>query len=216
MLELNHSIYDLTQNLQGAIFRGAYTTLGDDAPPFLSQKYPLMQVRAGYAESCAWLMVQVAEFDPEPLTIERFRVRAVYSSENIARAMLELLMSEGWLNRIDDEYTFTDAGRAVMQEAVEWRISVLKDFVPIDTSEIERLDALQSRVLDASMQAGDPPGTWCLAHSRNRVIEDAPVMYRLLHHATDFNAFRDDSHMATYREHDIDGHTWEALAFVAD
>lgn len=68
-----------------------------------------------------------------------------------------------------------------------------------------------------AMAAGDPPGMWSLAHSRRRApADDAPPAERLFQYVADFNAFRDDCHMAAWRRLGVAGYVWEALALVAD
>lgn len=77
---LNKDTYNLTQTLQGAIFQGAFNTyqasLSEDAKNNQPPPHPLMQIRRGYAESPAWMMIQAKEFDPEPLTVEKLMIRA--------------------------------------------------------------------------------------------------------------------------------------------
>ena len=217
-MQKNSQPYNLTQNTQGAIFRAAYqhylVSLEEEGRdrPTLPQ---ILQLRGGYAESPAWIMVQVAEFLPEPLTVERFRRRAVYSAPRLIHGFLELLASEKYLDRIGDEYHVTDAGCEVIENMTLRRTSILTGFEPLPQSDLDRLENLMHRVIDASLQADDPPGTWCLEHSRNRApTESAPALIKLVRYCADLNAFRDDCHMAAYRRHDLDGRTWEAFNYV--
>src|SRR5262249_17539374 len=106
---LNGDFYELTQDFQGALFRGGMALLPDGAPPIPSS--PVFQLRRGYAESPAWFLVQAEEFDPEPLSIGRIRARAVWSSERIVAALLDLMVSESWLDRVGNEYPLTEEGR---------------------------------------------------------------------------------------------------------
>ena len=81
--------------------------------------------------------------------------------------------------------------------------------------DLVRLESLLRRVIDASLMCGTPPGNWCLAHSRNRAPGDEqPAVVRLLQYFSDFNAFRDDTHMAAWQPTGVTGNQWEAFAFV--
>jgi hypothetical protein len=218
---LNADFYDLTQNTQGAIFQGAYAvknrSLSDQQQAEQPAPHPLLQLRQGRAESPGWMLVQIAEFDPEPLTVAKFRTRAVYASEHITRAILELMASEKWLDRIGDEYYATETGREIMAQRAERRDGLLENFQPIPAADIERIEALMRQIVDAGLEKGDPPGTWCLAHSRNRApADDAPPLVKIFQYCADFNALRDDAHMAAYRPHGVAGHTWEAFSLVGD
>jgi len=59
--------------------------------------------------------------------------------------------------------------------------------------------------------------TWCVAHSRRRApAVDAPPLAQLFQYGDDFNALRDDAHMAAWQPLQIDGAAWEAFAHVCD
>lgn len=209
---LDSELYDLTQSLGGALAAamGAVRKHDSDqpAPP------PILQLRAGYAESPGWFLVQAAEFDPEPLTVEKLRVRDIYASESLVAALLEIMASEGWLDRRGSAYFLTPKGHAMGQRILEnrrrWMAGVV---LPAGATELsQQLGDLINR----SLQAPEPPGTWCLAHSRNRApAADAGPLHQLWHTVSDFNAFRDDAHMAAWRPLDLEGYEWEAFSLVA-
>jgi hypothetical protein len=177
--------------------------------------HPLLQLRAGLAESPGWFLLQAAEFDPEPLTVETLRVRDIYASERIVAALLDLMASEGWFDRdAANSYALTPAGRFVLEGILRRRHQIDGTLLPQHAT--ERLHDLLARVVAASLAAEDPPGVWCLAHSRHRAPPTgAPPLARLLHLFEDLNAFRDDAHMAAWRPLGVDGHEWEAFALVS-
>ena len=110
-IPLNAAFYDHTQSLwQGyaVAMRDARARLPEPPPP----RHPLLQLRAGLAESPGWFLVQAAEFDPEPLTVAALRVRDIYASERIVQALLELMAGEQWFDRQGEVYTLTEHGRA--------------------------------------------------------------------------------------------------------
>ena len=211
---LDKELYNLTQNLQGLIFQQAfneYQANQEEAPP---PPPPIMQLRRGYAESPAWFMVQAAEFDPEPLTVERLRKRAIWSAPGLVLALLELLASEGWLDRIDDEYHLTSEGHQSIADRQQ-RMSDIIDSLKLD--DIDSLEAQLSAVIDASLECGDPPGNWSLKYSKRRAPSaDSSSLVKIVHHLSDLNAFRDDAHMASWRAHQIDGYVWESFSLVHD
>lgn len=215
----NHDVYDLTQRLQYALYRGAVVAysarLTESERDIEPEIEPILQLRRGFAESPAWVMVQVVEFLPEPLTVEKFRVRAVYSAPGLVRAILELLASEKWLDRRGDDYHLTDAGRRVIDRLKERQQQLLASFMPVDSVMLDRAENLARRVIDASMEGENPPGAWCIQHSRSRDPgNSASVVHRLVQYGADFNAFRDDAHMVAYRPFEVEGHVWEAFSFV--
>jgi hypothetical protein len=182
----------------------------DDSAPVI------LQLRAGLAESPGWFLIQAAEFDPEPLTVDNLRVRDVYASERIVQALLELMASEGWLDRsAQGSYALVAKGRAALQRRLGQRRELVAGLQPLPTREVDRIAALLGRLIEASLAAPFPPGSWCLAHSRRRApAADAPALERIAQYFSDFNAFRDDAHMAAWQSYKADGYVWEAFALV--
>jgi hypothetical protein len=214
--QLNADLYDFTQNLQGSLWTAAlthYNTTTDHPRP---TPPVLLQLRAGYAESPGWYLVQAAEFDPEPLTVDRLRVRAIWSAPSLVAALLELMASEQWLDRRGTEYHLTATGRAILDRSNTRRVDALSNFhLPIPAARLDRLAALLTDVIDLSLRSPTPPGTWCLRYSHRRApSETAPALLRIFYAFTDLNAFRDDSHMASWRDHHIEGYVWETFSHV--
>lgn len=217
-MEKNSELYDFTQNLQGAIFYSAFTShISDELKADWQERPAIMNIRRGYAESPGWMLVQALEFAPEPLSVERFRRRAVYSAPNLSLAILELLASEKFFDRIGNEYHLTLAGKAIADKNAAFRIKAFEGFEPIPIAEIERLERLMRRVIDASMKDGNLPDTWSIVHSRNRApSDDVSALAKIVQYGGDFNAMRDDAHMAAYSRYAIQGHVWEAFSHIAN
>ncbi len=210
---LNYEFYELTQEFQGAIFQAGMALQSEPLPP---SDNVLLQLRRGYAESPAWFLVQAQEFDPEPLSVSRLRMRAVWSSERIVSAILDLMASEKWLNRLGDDYHLTDDGRLAIQKLTERRHKILAPLESrLSDSELAPLESLMRRVLDAGLTRQYPPGNWCLVHSRRRApAADAPAIHKLFHYAADFNAYRDDAHMAAFQPLGVGAFVWEAFSLI--
>jgi hypothetical protein len=216
-IKLDSAFYDLTQELAGAIF-GAMLAAQRRAAEQPEPPPPLLQVRRGYAESPAWFLLQAAEFDPQPLTVENLRVRDVYASERVVAALLVMMAVEGWLDRdAAGAYHLTAAGRAQYQRLRPRQHALIAALDPPPDAQADRLADLLRRAIDASLGSPDPPGTWCLAHSRRRApAADAPPLVHIFQYTEDINAFRDDAHMAAWRPHGVGGHVWEAFGQVCD
>lgn len=215
--------YDLAMETFGSFFGALMavqnrTTQADAEAP---QPNPLFQLRRGRAESPAWFMVQAMEFDPEPLSVANLRVRDIYASESIVAALLELMASEQWFDRLlkaEGEaatYTLTQKGRETNATLRDRFKDILPTLEPMPSDDLARLEAVLGRIIEASLNGGDPPGNWCLAHSRNRApADDAPLLAKIAQYFSDFNAYRDDAHMAAWQRYNIKGYTWEAFAFI--
>jgi hypothetical protein len=209
---LNVEFYNLLMEAFDALYSAGSARAGapEQPPP------AILQLRAGRAESPGWFLIQAAEFDPEPLTVENLRVRDVYASERIVQALLELMASEEWLDRsAHDAYSLTTKGRAVLQRRLQRRQELADVILPLPADDVNRIAMLLGQLIDASLAAPVPPGSWCLAHSRRRApAHDEPALVRIAQYFSDFNAFRDDAHMAAWQSLQLDGFVWEAFALV--
>jgi hypothetical protein len=176
----------------------------------------MLQLRAGRAESPGWFLIQAAEFDPEPLTVENLRVRDVYASERLVQALLDLMASEEWLDRSEhNAYSLTAKGRGVLERRIQRQRGLTAGLAPLPTSDLERIATLLGQLIEASLAAPLPPGNWCLARSRRRAPpHGATALVRIAQYFSDFNAFRDDAHMAAWQPEQLDGYVWEAFALV--
>src|SRR5262245_6980832 len=212
---LDAAPYDLMMEVSGAIYGAANVARARSGEP-ADPPPPLLQLRAGLAESPGWFLVQAAEFDPEPLTVANVRVRDVYASERIVQALLELMAGERWLDRTEQgAYRLVEAGHGLLQRFRLRRRAIVATLQPLPPADTARLASLLGRLIDASLGSATPPGTWCLAHSRNRApAADAPPLVQIAQYFEDFNAFRDDAHMAAWQPQEIGGHAWEAFALV--
>lgn len=214
---LNAEFYDLLMDTASAIGE-AMAAVRARTPPPATPLPPLLQVRAGYAESPGWFLVQAREFDPEPLTVATLRVRDIYGSPRVVAALLEMMAGERWLERDSSEaYALTETGRTLIAQVRERQRGFLAGLAPLPAADLARVQSLLAQLIAASLESPTPPGTWCLAHSRRRAPGPAePPLAQIHQYLDDFNAFRDDAHMAAWQPHEVPGHAWEAFAFLCE
>lgn len=211
----NAALYDETQNLQGQMIQTARAITPQTAP---ATPPILIQLRRGLAESPAWLLAQATEFEPEPLSVERLRIRAIWSSERIMAALLELMASEKWMERVGEDYHLLPEGQRLKKEVLGRSPRLLQQLSPlIQQTDLIRFEALFAHILDNAMNCPTPPGNWCLTHSKRRApaATSEPIV-KIFHHYSDVNAWRDDSHMAAWRPYNVAGFVWEVFNFVCN
>jgi hypothetical protein len=202
----------LPWELQGTLAAAALSITQEPAP---TTTEPLLQLRRGHAESPAWLMVQAAEFEPEPLSVERLRVRAVWSAEGLLQALLNLMASEKWFHRRGSDYYLTEAGHAIKEHIVNRWPPILSPLQEKLLTDLDRLEVLLARVIAASLECSTPPGSWSLAHSRHRApAPSSPAIVRIFHYCADLNAFRDDAHNAAWQPYRVHAFVWEAFSYL--
>ena len=204
--------YDYLETVAGAFYEAmsAVRVRARETAPLS----PLFAVRSGYAESPGWFMIQAAEFDPEPLTVENLRVRDVYASERIVGVLLELMASEKWFDRTSrDEYVLADAGRAMLEQMFARRRNWLTQLAVEADAAVALVERMFCELIETSLQT--LPQTWCLAHSRRRAHwQEISALGKIFQALEDFNALRDDAHMAAWMPLGVSGHVWEAFGFL--
>jgi hypothetical protein len=132
-------------------------------------------------------------------------------------ALLELLASEKWLDRRADGYYLTGRGQEVLETILARHRVLFSSRLALDPDLLNRLEELMGSVIQASLTDNSPNSTWCLAHSRTRAPKtEASVIYKIVQYTADFNAFRDDAHMAAYGQYDVAGQVWEAFGYIAN
>jgi DNA-binding MarR family transcriptional regulator len=137
----------------------------------------------------------------------------------MVQALLEIMASEKWFDRVRlaevDVYHLTASGRAMLAQLRDGSRQITAALEPLPPADLAYLEKLLRRIIQASLNGATPPGTWCLAHSNRRAPDDSmPSLVKIAHHFADFNAYRDDAHMAAWQPYEIEGYGWEAFALV--
>ncbi len=162
-----------------------------------------------------WLMA-ARIFEPYPVSAARLQVRAAYTApasleEDLATGVrLGLLEPAGEID--PGEYHLTERGHRGVRCLIGTAYAAMALLHPLPDPDIERLDALAFRLVEASLAAPEPPGKWCLRIARHYDPgESAPALVRLDQYLSDLDAYRDDAHLAAWRPCGVGGETWEAF-----
>jgi hypothetical protein len=212
---LDESFYELLMETFGALGNALGTARRRMGEP-IEPPPPLLQVKGAFAESPSWYLVQAVEFDPEPLTVENLRVRDTYAHPRIVRAMMDVMAGERWLDHDGNgHYALAMQGQQILRRMRARQREAMAGLAPLPDDQIAWLASALDRLIAASLAAPSPPGTWCLTHSRRRAPGgDAPTLAHIAQYFADFNAFRDDAHMAAWQPLGIEGFAWEAHALI--
>lgn len=190
-----------------------------DAYHAISKYYlPIMDEKAAefeLPEGGGWLLLPALTFDPDTISAEKLRIRSPYTSARRYQAGLEALATGGFLvpaGGIDQTYKLSSAGRQAILAVIQAGYGCMKTLQPLDTSELVALANTLYQLVYACLDASEPPGKWSISHSRKiDPGEKAAAMVRIDQYLSDLAAYRDDSHLAAWQIHDIEGHAWEAL-----
>lgn len=182
---------------------------------------PVMDEKAAeysLPEGGGWLLLPALTFDPDNISAEKLRIRSPYTSAPRYQAGLEELVAGGFLIAEpgnDLAYRLCSTGRQAVLAVIQAGYDCMQTLQPLDAGELKTLAKTLYKLVYACLEASEPPGKWSISHSR-RIDpgDDAPDMVRIEQYLSDLAAYRDDSHLAAWQIHGIEGHAWEALTVI--
>ena len=154
--------------------------------------------------------------DPQPLTIERFQTMSPYNAPERFAEILEGLPQLELLERVGESaYRLTDLGRGAVEAIFEAAHQRLDTIEPLPAGEMDQLNSLLHRIVEATLAASEPEEKWAIAYSRwTDPGEGASGSVKVDQYLTDLLRFRDDAHIAAWKPYGVSGHAWEALTFI--
>jgi predicted transcriptional regulator len=193
-----------------------------DAYHAISKFYvPAMNQKAAKYDLSAdegWLILPALSFDPQDISAEKLRIRSPYTSFQRYDAGLKKLAKMGFLDPVYGEkgaYQLTSKGKRAVLDIVDAAYTVMGEMQPLDTDDLEAISTHLYQLVNACLEAPEPPGKWCITHSRKLDPgSDAGMVVRIDQYLSDLAAYRDDSHLAAWQIHEIEGPTWEALSVL--
>jgi DNA-binding PadR family transcriptional regulator len=164
-----------------------------------------------------WLLPALV-FEPEPISATRFRVRTPYTSARLYNERLAKAAKQGFLTPVaeaENEYRLTELGRQAAERVIRAAYAKMTALQPMPSTELERLAILLHQLAKSCITTPEPPGKWCIIHSRRSDPGDnASVVVRIDQYLSDLAAFRDDAHLAAWQSHNIEGHIWETFTHL--
>jgi predicted transcriptional regulator len=154
--------------------------------------------------------------DPRPFTIEHYQAMFPYTSQKRFAEILGNLAQLGLLKKVEENtYQLTDLGREKVEAVFEAAHRGLDTIEPLPADEMDQLNNLLHRMVQATLEAPEPAEKWALACSRwTDPGEKASGSVKADQYMTDLLRYRDDAHIAAWRPYDVSGRAWEALTFI--
>jgi DNA-binding MarR family transcriptional regulator len=153
---------------------------------------------------------------PAPFTVERSHAMTPYAARERLAGRLEGLVQLELLERAGDGvYRLTDLGWKGVESIFEAAHQGLEGCEPLPADEMDRLNGLLCRLVDAALELPEPEAKWGITYSRwTDPGEVDSGTAKADQYLTDLGRFRDDAHLAAWQPYDVSGHAWEALTFV--
>jgi hypothetical protein len=162
----------------------------------------------------------VENYDSAALSTAHFQKRDPFDHPGVVDAFWADCLAAGFLQaNSDGTLQVTEKGEAVRQR--RWQIlnGALAELVLLPEAELAQLNALLARVVVETAVTPTKASAWAF-HTRQQQGLRPPVapltpLAQFIELRMDLGAFRDDAHLATWREqHDVSPHAWEILGEV--
>jgi len=164
-----------------------------------------------------WFALSLARgSDPQPFTVERCHAMFPYTAPDRFAETLEELARLELLERVgENACRLTDPGRKAVEDIFEAAHQGLDTVEPLPAGEMDQLNRLLYRIVQATLAAPEPEEKWALAYSRwTDPGAGASGSVKTDQYLTDLLRFRDDAHIAAWKPYGVSGHAWEALTFL--
>lgn len=157
----------------------------------------------------------LGNFDVHAISANLLWQRMPYIASQMYQHMLgRLIRAELLVQKADGRYQFTDHARQIGWRIFKAKHQRLGQLQLLPAEQEEELAYTLHRLVHASRVTAQPiDKRWLLSRCTYLAVS-APPMARIVEHLADLNAFRDDCHLATWQQHNIDGHTWEAFTLL--
>ena len=149
-----------------------------------------------------WFALSLARgSDPAPFTVERNHALYPYTAPDRFAETLEELARLELLERVGEgAYRLTDLGRKAVEDIFEAAHQGLDAVEPLPAGEMDQLNGLLYRIVEATLAAPEPDEKWAIAYSRwTDPGEGASGSVKTDQYLTDLLRYRDDAHIAAWK-----------------
>ena len=162
------------------------------------------------------ILTSVPTFEPHPVSPDLLNTRSPYTSPDLYNSSLKRLAAADFLKPVaEDQYRITQHGLEVLKETLKAVYTSLAGIQSLSVTKMMDLASRLKELADACLEAADPPGIWCIQHVRRMDPGPGnPMMVRIDQFLSEIVAFREDAHLAAWRDYDCSGHAWDILTIL--
>lgn len=163
-----------------------------------------------------YLLLSLPSFASDTISAEILNVRSPYTNEEVYRKRLDSMMRVSMLDTVDeDRYRLTARGLDSVKLLTNIAYNAMASIAPLPAKDLAKLEKFLHDRVEACLAANEPPGKWCIRHSHaSDPGAEAPVMVRIDQGFSDLLAYRDDSHLSSWKDSEVNGHTWDVLTLL--
>lgn len=167
-------------------------------------------------EPRAWgLLLAVLTFEPDHTTPGHLLVRNPYTAAEAYLARLEAVADMGYLRESGEaEFYLTRAGRSETERFIAQLRAALVVADPLSPAAGLRLAELLGRLVRHSLETPPPPNNWSIRLSYKLMPDIDPPLPFIEQAISCLAAYRDDAHLAAWRESGLAATALETLTLL--
>jgi ribosomal protein S19E (S16A) len=171
---------------------------------------------AGVEPHLRGLLLAVLTIEPESITPSHLLVRVPYYTPEVYSERLDKLAGLGFLEKMEENahYRLNPAGRDVVHRLITAARQSIVSLDPLPPDAGQRLAELVGRLVDASLNAGPPPGNWSIKLSSKIMPSIQPPLPYTEQAFSCLVAYRDDAHLAAWRDTGLSAMALEELTLL--
>ena len=162
-------------------------------------------------------LVEVATFfSPEPIGLAHIYQRAPYTNPEEHKERLIGSAERGWLEKSGDSgYTASEKGATFYAHFIKAYKDELAEVESLADDELDRIEVLLGMVVNAAKRTTEVRHKPALEFSSKELVApDAAAIQRVQLLIVHLLAYRDDTHVASWSPHKLEGITWESFSDV--
>lgn len=168
-------------------------------------------------EPPAWFTLVTMDALSEPIDLVQFKELNPFTPVKLVEERVQPILDKGYIAFDPDSngYRLTDAGRKAAFHPFKVVHKILDNAEPISQDKLERLAELLGQVVEATLEAEQPPAKPNITRSRatHPGPEFGPVA-RIDQFITDLMYYRDDAHNGAWLPHGCSAQGWDVLTAV--
>lgn len=163
-----------------------------------------------------FMVLSARRLEPDLISNVRLGIRTPYSNPVYFETLLSGVAEAGVLSaQGSGEYALTEQGRKALHESEDAFYRRLGELDVLPVEDLERVEGLLEKVVEASLEAAEPASKWAITTTRRgHPSQEYPPLARIDQRLDDLGGFRDDAHLAAWQPYDVSGQAWEVFTFI--
>jgi hypothetical protein len=161
-----------------------------------------------------WMpLIMTYTFKPDPISVDRLRVRSPYTAPRYYNALILHLHERGFFARSPlGGFVLSSLGVEAFQTIMDAAYAGMQAIPLLSSNDMQMLTRALGRLVQACLTYGEPISRWSLIYSRR--LDESPAeawAAKIDQYLSDLAAFRDDAHLASWIHYHVNGHSWDVL-----